>query len=296
MAYSTSRSSLITTFTSAPTFSAGATFGGDLDMGNNLVLNIGAAGTDFTAGGGLTLAGILSSSAGTNLRFAVGGSEVWSFLNSSGALVPTAINVRDIGTATIPIQSLYAGTSVQSGITAALDADVTGVTIIGTPAVFGLGSSTKAPLVAMANGATTAAASLPFIKTRSTGTDANTAIVAGDGLALIPAYGADGTSLIRSGSIRYVNTGTVATTRVGGKWEFYTGTDAAPTVETLALTLGADQTADFASSISTSAPNGGTAGEWKLGIRVAATTTLDTSQYLQVDIGGTLYKVGLVTS
>ncbi len=43
------------------------------------------------------------------------------------------------------------------------------------------------------------------------------------------------------------------------------------------------------------APNGGTAGDWKFGIRVAATVALDTTQYLQVDIGGTLYKVGVVT-
>ena len=49
-------------------------------------------------------------------------------------------------------------------------------------------------------------------------------------------------------------------------------------------------------SLTTAAPSGGTAGAWKLGVRVAATTTLDTTQYLQVDIGGTLYKVALVTS
>ena len=36
------------------------TQGANLDMGNNLIVNIGAAGTDFTAGGGLTLAGRLA--------------------------------------------------------------------------------------------------------------------------------------------------------------------------------------------------------------------------------------------
>lgn len=63
-----------------------------------------------------------------------------------------------------------------------------------------------------------------------------------------------------------------------------------------ALTLDSSQNATFAGNITTAAPSGGTAGSWKLGIRVAATTTLDTTQYLQVDIGGTLYKVALVTS
>jgi hypothetical protein len=62
------------------------------------------------------------------------------------------------------------------------------------------------------------------------------------------------------------------------------------------LTLGTDSNATFAGSLTTAAPSGGTAGAWKLGVRVAATTTLDTTQYLQVDIGGTLYKVALVTS
>lgn len=36
---------------------------GNLDMGNNLILNIGAAGTDFTSGGGLNIAGTITSSA-----------------------------------------------------------------------------------------------------------------------------------------------------------------------------------------------------------------------------------------
>jgi len=65
---------------------------------------------------------------------------------------------------------------------------------------------------------------------------------------------------------------------------------------TTALTLDSSQNATFAGSVTTGTPNGGTAGAWKLGVRVAATTTLDTTQYLQVDIGGTLYKVALVTS
>lgn len=47
--------------------------------------------------------------------------------------------------------------------------------------------------------------------------------------------------------------------------------------------------------ITTGAPNGGTAGAWKFGVRVAATVALDTTQYLQVDIGGTLYKLCVST-
>jgi hypothetical protein len=42
------------------------------------------------------------------------------------------------------------------------------------------------------------------------------------------------------------------------------------------------------------APNGGTAATWKLGIVVAGSYTA-ASNYLQVDVGGTLYYIGLVT-
>jgi hypothetical protein len=44
-------------------------------------------------------------------------------------------------------------------------------------------------------------------------------------------------------------------------------------------------------SITTSAPNGGTAGAWKHGINVTATCTHDTTKYIQLDVGGTLYKM-----
>jgi hypothetical protein len=47
-------------------------------------------------------------------------------------------------------------------------------------------------------------------------------------------------------------------------------------------------------SIKTAAPSGGTAAEWKLGIVVAGSYTA-ASNYLQVDVGGTLYYIGLVT-
>ncbi len=44
-----------------------------------------------------------------------------------------------------------------------------------------------------------------------------------------------------------------------------------------------------------STPSGGTAGTWKFGIRVAATVVLDTTQYIQLDVGGTLYKVAIAS-
>lgn len=48
-------------------------------------------------------------------------------------------------------------------------------------------------------------------------------------------------------------------------------------------------------SLLTSNPSGGTSGTWKLGIPVTgASVSLVTTNYIQVDIGGTAYKLGLV--
>jgi hypothetical protein len=48
-------------------------------------------------------------------------------------------------------------------------------------------------------------------------------------------------------------------------------------------------------SIKTAAPSGGTAAEWKLGTRVASSVALDGTQYIEVDIGGTLYYLATVS-
>ena len=50
-----------------------------------------------------------------------------------------------------------------------------------------------------------------------------------------------------------------------------------------------------AASLTTNAPNTGTAGTWKLGVLVSDTVALDTTRYVQLDVGGTLYKL-LVSS
>jgi hypothetical protein len=47
--------------------------------------------------------------------------------------------------------------------------------------------------------------------------------------------------------------------------------------------------------IRTSAPSGGTAANWKLGSRVASSVVLDGTQYIEVDIGGTLYYLATVS-
>jgi len=61
------------------------------------------------------------------------------------------------------------------------------------------------------------------------------------------------------------------------------------------LTISSSGAATFSNTITTAAPSGGTAGNWKLGSRVASSMAFDSTQYIEVDIGGTLYKLALAT-
>jgi len=49
------------------------------------------------------------------------------------------------------------------------------------------------------------------------------------------------------------------------------------------------------SGLKTSTPVGGTAAYWKFGQRVAAAVALDATQYIELEVGGTLYKLAIVT-
>ena len=64
---------------------------------------------------------------------------------------------------------------------------------------------------------------------------------------------------------------------------------------TTALYLDNNQNAEVGGSIKTAAPSGGTAASWKLGERVASSgLTLNDTQYIQLDIAGTLYTLATV--
>lgn len=73
---------------------------------------------------------------------------------------------------------------------------------------------------------------LSFYKSRGTYASP-TVINPGDYLGEIVGYGYDGSDYIRSGSIRFKSAGTIAGTRVPSRIEFYTSTNATPSVETL---------------------------------------------------------------
>jgi len=101
----------------------------NLDMGNNLVLNIGAAGTDFTAGGGLTLAGTQTDNdvlmvrggastppagSGLELLYAGGVGYLRSYNRTGGAYLQ--LNINDI----ITIAAANASVAVAAPLTVIL--------------------------------------------------------------------------------------------------------------------------------------------------------------------------------
>jgi hypothetical protein len=64
---------------------------------------------------------------------------------------------------------------------------------------------------------------------------------------------------------------------------------------TTALTLTTAQKAEFAATIKTGAPSGGTAAEWKLGT-VASVSPTSPNRTIEVDIGGTIYYLAAKTT
>lgn len=86
---------------------------------------------------------------------------------------------------------------------------------------------------------------------KARGTEATpVVIVTGDTLGRIIASGYDGDTYEQMASIDFVSTGTIADGRVPTTIVFKTATDASPSVLTTALTLGANQVATFASTVS----------------------------------------------
>ncbi len=85
-----------------------------------------------------------------------------------------------------------------------------------------------------------------FLTRKGRGTEAApTTIVTGDVLGSFIASGHDGTAYLQMGSIAISSTGTIGTDRVPTTIAFKTATDAAPSVLTTALLLGADQSSTF---------------------------------------------------
>ncbi|MDO8733244.1 MAG: hypothetical protein Q7L55_11865, partial [Actinomycetota bacterium] len=93
----------------AATFTSG-TFNGNVDMTSDLILNIGDSGTDFTSGGGLTLAGAFLANGNVTLGNAITDNITFTGrVAQDSDLIPiTATGTNDLGTSALPWDNLYA--------------------------------------------------------------------------------------------------------------------------------------------------------------------------------------------
>jgi hypothetical protein len=116
------------------------------------------------------------------------------------------------------------------------------------PTAFTVGdTSTSSPRGIMSWQASADASSAHLHMRKTRGTFASPgAVLTADVLGRVVFSGFEGSSYLETAYIRALATGTVAATRIPSKLEFWTSTDAAPSVATLALTLDKDQSATFA--------------------------------------------------
>jgi hypothetical protein len=123
-------------------------------------------------------------------------------------------------------------------------------------------------------------------KSRGAAVGTQGAVSSQDNLAQLSGFGSDGTNFIRGGALRIIATSTFAAGAGTADVLIMTST-ANAFVETARFK--SDLTTLLAGSITTGAPISGTAAAWRGGIYVSTAPTA--TGYVQLDIGGTLYKL-----
>jgi hypothetical protein len=230
------------------------------------------------------------------LELQTDGTSRWAIGATTGHLLTGVDNTYDIGAsgATRP-RSIFVGTSVR---TPQLNNNASTIGIEGVtssfPAIKRSSTTLQVRLADDSGDAPLTAATLTASTVTASSTAANTSAIASTGYSLT---GSSAVSLVDlAGTWNTTGTPTALKLNI---------TDTASDAGSLLLDLQVggtskakvDKDGDILTtgSVTTAAPAGGTAAAWKLGARVADTTTLDTTQYIEVDVGGTLYKLALVT-
>lgn len=166
------------------------------------------------------------------------------------------------------------------------------------PTAFTVGdtsSSTPRGLMSWQASNDTASAHLHMRKSRGTFATPTT-IVSGDVLGRVVFGGYDGSAYNESGYIRATSTGTIAGTRVPSKLEFFTSTDASPSVATLALTLNADQSATFANTVNATTFVGAVTGTASGNLTASNTATLTNKTFDTAGAGNSFSINGVAAS
>jgi adhesin/invasin len=162
------------------------------------------------------------------------------------------------------------GTSISTTEPTGIGSTVTPPTMF---TVFDTASTSPRGLMSWQANTGTDGARLGFRKNRGTFASPTT-IVTGDTIGRLVAWPYDGAAWLEMGSIAFESTGTIATNRTPTQIVFKTATDAAPSVLTTALTIGADQKTTFAQPIILNGATSGTSTVTAPAIAGTSTITL----------------------
>lgn len=122
--------------------------------------------------------------------------------------------------------------------------------------------------------------------TYAAGIDQGGIIFSAVGFNVLPTINGDRAAIIGTGGVSL---------KAAGVYGWAASTDAGTNDTT--LTRQAAAVVQSNGFLRTAAPNGGTAANWKFGTKISTgVSVLDAGGYVELDIGGTLYKLGLVTN
>lgn len=224
---------------------------------SKLALTGGIVNADINASAAVAYSKLNLNGAVVNADIGASAAIAYSKLALTGAVLNADL-AGSIANAKLANSSVTLGaTSVSLGATAA---NIAGLTTLGigttSPATnFHVADTSTATIRGLVNSQhsdTNDSAQTNLLKSR--GTNASpTVITTGDVLGNLIFRGYDGANYLAMASIRATSTGTVASTRVPTTLIFATGTDAAPSVLTTAITIGSDQSSTFAGQVIPSA-------------------------------------------
>jgi hypothetical protein len=199
------------------------------------------------------LSGVALSAAGEGRFWFDAGTNHWMYSENHGAATQAFGAASITANTTVNRVPYLSGANTYADSPVSVQSGMVGINLgsVAPPTMFTVGDTLNStPRGLMSWQASTDANSAHFHLRKSRGTfAAPTVVVTADVMGRIVFSGYDGSAYNESAYIRSTVTGTVAANRVPSKMEFFTSTDAAPSVATVALTLNADQSANFVNTV-----------------------------------------------
>jgi hypothetical protein len=289
---------VITSLYQSPTVARGGqtglTYQGIL-VGNPTVSGTGTIATAYgvnistiNVGATLNVGLNIGSISGGSSNFSIStGAGIAAFGDTTDASSTTVASVTVAGGLGVAKKSYFGDSVTITSNTAALPAPLSGTLLqLGSAD----GTITRLSMDVFAN-----SAGINF--RRANGTNASkTKILNGDAFGFVGCIGYDGTAYGNGrGTLTFSASQDWSATANGISAQILT-TPNNTTTQAVAATFGNDGSFTAASSINSGAPSGGSgAGAWKLGTRISGAFAADLTKAVEIDIGGTLIRVAVLT-